>query len=517
MAAVVKITLSREVTMYFFLTHNIDEKLAGLEIAVLNRIKIFNEMDVPAKILTFHYNRFLHMNTKKWSLADNNIINMFDYFQKSTSMSDDFNMVNISDKLVDNIIHSFGDRLTIEETSQYIFIKDEKEELLVSLERFNFDTNQISKVQWFDRFKNVVREDSYDVRGFLSISSFFGQDGGVTQDLIYDIDGNEVFNSYYHSKKESDIVENSALILKENKSEKIFSNLDQLTAYFYDLVSKQDDTFIADRSYLVDKPLFMMKNKVKKYEFWHNTFTQNYEVNGPLVDVMQQEINSGQLKGYLVPTKAAKNDLSKRLQKNIKVYDIPVALNIDRRAVKENRDKNKVILVARVEEQKNIADGLKAFQLMHSKIQDLRLYIYGYILDMKLNDQLHTLVKTLGIEEAVYFKNYTLNKDEIYQDAQLLIMTSRNEGWGMVINEAMTYGVPAVSYDTYYGPNEIITNGKDGYIVNQGDYVSLSQQSLKLIQNENLHTQFSKNGLEGMKRYNLANSVENWQKLLTMI
>lgn len=504
--------------MYYFLTHTINDKLAGLEIAMINRLKIFREMDVPAKIVTFHFNRQLHENMKHWSIPESDMLSMFDFFQNAVSLPTDFEMQNDVEQITTRLIEEHDVELDVQANDRAISFLDRQRQLKA---RINRNGNLATSIEWFDRNSNLVRRDGFDTRGFLSIATFFGQDGGVAHEVMYDITGNEVINSYYHEQANGEIG-NTLLILKQNNVEMMFSDLDHLAAYFYDqisIVNGEQATFIADRSYLVDKPLFLMKNTVKKYEFWHNTFTTDYSPEGPLVPVMENEISSGQLNGYLVPTRAAAVDLEKRLPESIPVHNIPVALNDEMPTVLsfEQRDPDKIILVARIEEQKNISDALKAFKIMRDQRSTLKLYVYGYILDIKLNERLQEQVRDLGLEGSVIFKAYTLSKDEIYQNAQLLLLTSRNEGWGMVINEAFTYGVPVVSYDTKYGPSEVVTDNQDGYIVEQGDYQAMASKSLELLADDEKRADFARFGVDAMRAFDLKASAERWKALLEKI
>ena len=504
--------------MYYFLTHIINDKLAGLEIAIINRLKIFKEMNVPAKIVTFHFNRLHHENMKRWGIEDTDMINMFDFFQNAVVLPKNFKMQNNMEQLKNFIADEYQNTLRLEESNNELIYFDKTQQKRVRAIRQGKNREYLSEIEWFDQRDNLLRRDGFDTRGFLSITTFYGQAGGVVQEVMYDIDGKEVINSYYHETCDGEI-RNTALILKNGNLEMTFSNLDHLTAYFYDQISFLGDdkvTFIADRSYLVDGPLFLMKHTVDKYEFWHNTFTTNYLPDGPLVPVMDNEISSGQLKGYLVPTKTAASDLRKRLPESIKVYNIPVALNdvMPKVIPLEQRDRNKVILVARIEEQKNIPDALKAFSIIATSNPAAKLYIYGYILDQNLNKRLQEQVKALNLEDNIIFKEYTLSKDEIYRDAQLLIMTSRNEGWGMVINEALTYGVPVVSYNTNYGPSEIIEEAEDGYIVDFGDYEMLAKKSLELLSNDGKRSTFSQYGISAMKSFDLNENKLRWGELL---
>ena len=500
--------------MFYFLTHMIDSKLAGLEIAMINRLKVFNYNKEKAKIVTFQYNRFQHINTKKFGISDYNFLNMFDYFQEST----EFKLLSIQDNYISEIFKKLaktypGFKKEWTGNLMNIYHKSIK---VAEMSFFDNSLKYVSNLKWYGSDNEIIRDDGYDSRGFLSISSFFGQKGGVSSETIYNIHGISVINLYYHEKSIGGDIENTAITLKYHGVEQVFLNIEQLTAFFYDLVTNDDSDaiFIADRSYLVDKPLFLMKNRPKIFEFWHNTFSSSNNQYGRFSDTMIEELcHPNLLSGYILPTEKGARDLKKRLPKNITVYNGTVALVSTIHEYNAHYNPNKIIMVARIDRQKQIDHGIKAFALIHEKLPDAKLYIYGYIFDQEYNNELLELTQHLGLEKYIIFENYTIDKESIYEDAAIMIMTSKNEGWGMVINESLSYGVPVISYDTCYGPAEIITNADDGYIVNINDYRSLSQKSIYILSHQSIRKSFAMRAINNMQRYNIENVANIWKKL----
>lgn len=511
--------------MYYFLTHTINDKLAGLEIAIMKRLKIFKHLNEPAKILVINYNRLLHSNMAKYQLADDDVISLYDYFQGTQTLPAYFEPQNDTDSLVDKYLNTFpANELKVEvHGNQRVLVDTKSNQARITLRCFNHDEQHVAEVSWWDRAGKLVRFDGYDDRGFLSMSSFYGQDGGVATETAFKVDGTPVITSYYHADQNGNIKKTLITLTDDKGGERSFASDQELGAYFYDQIAKDDETpvtFIADRSYVVDGPLFLMQEPVRKYEYWHNAFTIDYTQGGPINDLMLNEFKHfGELSGYLVSTERAANDLQKRVPAEMKVHAIPVALNEENHpwVPLEERTPNKIILVGRVEQQKNIPAALQALKLIKEKFPAIKLHIYGYILEFETNRKVHALVDELGLQDNVVFENYTLTKDKIYQDAQLLIMTSRNEGWGMALNEAMAYGVPMVSFDIDYGPAEVITDGVDGYVVPQNDYEALAERSIELLGDDAKRAEFGKAGQENIQRFNLEPMAERWRALLQQI
>lgn len=511
--------------MYYFLTHNIGDKLAGLEIAMINRVKIFNYLGLDNKIVTFYYNRELHRYLEMWGISEHNFINLFDYLQKATN-SEDIIRHNEIDTVKETLVKELSDDITIyQEKNSYRLVANAGQvRRVIDL----FDDQHVSRIMYFDQHGNLEKKTLFDIRGFKSMDVFFDQRGNLFQEIMYTISGEKVFESYYKFDDATQRIENTVRKVYIDQHIFFFKSLEKLTAWFYDELANQpaQTTFIADRSYMVDAPLFDMKKSVKKVEFWHNTFTKDYLPDGELVEVLQNELkHRDNLNTILVPTKAEAEDLNKRVntvdtEKVIPVLNIPVALNDEHNQMlvtDSTVDPYRIVMVARIEQQKNIASALFAFLEVLKSIPEASLHIYGYILEASVMAELREIVKSQGIENHVHFENYTPNKHDIYRHASQLWLTSRNEGWGMVLNEAMTYGIPVLSYDINYGPSEIIEHGVNGYLVEFNDYKKLAQYAVTLMTDKTLWKKMSYAARQHADKFTLEKMGAKWRNVLAKL
>ena len=80
----------------------------------------------------------------------------------------------------------------------------------------------------------------------------------------------------------------------------------------------------------------------------------------------------------------------------------------------------------------------------------------------------------LGIEEYVHLPGFVTDVDTWYRHAECFVLSSRHEGWPMVLMEAMANGCPVVSFDCDYGPSEILEDGANGLLVPEGDVEGLA-------------------------------------------
>jgi len=92
-------------------------------------------------------------------------------------------------------------------------------------------------------------------------------------------------------------------------------------------------------------------------------------------------------------------------------------------------------------------------------------------------------------------------------------MSSRFEGFGMVLIEAMAYGVPCVSFDCKCGPKEIITHGQDGFLVANGDTKAFADHIEQLIVNSDQRKQMGKEARAQVHKYLPDTIVPQWDEL----
>lgn len=129
-------------------------------------------------------------------------------------------------------------------------------------------------------------------------------------------------------------------------------------------------------------------------------------------------------------------------------------------------------------------------------------------------ERLQALIDEYYLNDSVYLKPPIKNIEEIYKKAALFLFTSRAEGFGMVLLEAMAFGIPCISYDCPSGPRDIIENGKNGLLIENNDWKTYSQVLEKLINENGERLEYmSENAFGTVKRWNSIEIMEKWDEV----
>lgn len=175
-----------------------------------------------------------------------------------------------------------------------------------------------------------------------------------------------------------------------------------------------------------------------------------------------------------------------------------------------NYSAKKVIAIGRHSYEKGFDRMLSIWQKVVEKHPDWLLEIYGEAdpeIDLKL------LVNSLGITENVKFLDPVNNIEDKYLEASFLILTSRFEGFGMVLIEAMTSGLPCISFDCNRGPRDIITNNYDGFLIENGNQDLFVTAINSLIDDEALRIEMGENAKLAAQKYDLDKIMMQWANL----
>lgn len=201
------------------------------------------------------------------------------------------------------------------------------------------------------------------------------------------------------------------------------------------------------------------------------------------------------------------NEDEKSYQKTDNVVVIPNPIEIPKeQALLENKQ---VIAAGRIAPVKGFDQLITAWQLVHQKQPDWQLHLYGdAYADTK--EQLQKQIDTCQLENVVLFKDSVSNIPNTMLDYSIYAMSSVTECFPMVLLEALSVGLPIVSYDCPNGPRHIITNDSDGLLVANQNPEALAEGLLNLIENENLRKALGKNAKINSSKFETVPVMQKW-------
>ena len=149
-----------------------------------------------------------------------------------------------------------------------------------------------------------------------------------------------------------------------------------------------------------------------------------------------------------------------------------------------------------------------------SEVEEWTLDIYG----QGDRTDYRQLMAELGIDTNRCHLNGPVDDvRQVYMNSSIFVLSSRFEGFGLVLVEAMASGLSVVSFDCPAGPDEIITDGYDGLLAPSGDVKVLAQKLMMLMADEKLRTRLSQNARQSAQRYEMNSIAGKWVDLFNKL
>jgi len=168
------------------------------------------------------------------------------------------------------------------------------------------------------------------------------------------------------------------------------------------------------------------------------------------------------------------------------------------------------ISVGRLDAQKGYDYILDVWKSVTAEFPDWILDIYG---QGEWHNLLQNKIKDLRLSKNVFLRGISNNIKEEYRKSYGYILTSRYEGFGMVLVEGMSQGLPCVAFNCKSGPGEIVDDFQNGFLVEVGDVEKMANRIKELIKDPDKRNSFSKASVEKAKLFDQDHIMEQWQTL----
>ena len=174
---------------------------------------------------------------------------------------------------------------------------------------------------------------------------------------------------------------------------------------------------------------------------------------------------------------------------------------------------NYIIMVSRLElKMKDFNTLIKAFKIVNQKRKDIKLYLLGEGPD---REKIENMIKNEDLQEYIKLLGVKRNPYTWIKNSKLLVHSSKSEGFGLVLVEALILKRIIVSTNCKVGPREILDNGKYGSLVEVGNYNVMAQEILELLQENSIKKErYLSNIDKSVERFDKRNIIKHIERVL---
>ena len=177
--------------------------------------------------------------------------------------------------------------------------------------------------------------------------------------------------------------------------------------------------------------------------------------------------------------------------------------------VKAPLNQKKIVAVGKLDPQKGFDLLIEACRFIKNW-DGWILEIYGQGPD---EEQLRSKISFYELEKHIFLKGVTRKVEEVYHSASFYVLSSRFEGFPMVLLEAISFGLPIVSFDCATGPNEVIVNDDCGLLVEEGNTKKLGEAMQRMICSREEREEKSERAFQKSKFFSKDEIMKQWLEL----
>lgn len=292
--------------------------------------------------------------------------------------------------------------------------------------------------------------------------------------------------------------------------------LNRLLCLFYHRLSEKLQTIqpnvivCTTANYIDINLLAIIKGNIPMVVESHSICCQTIRKKGIMGKFAELMYRRGLSKSQMIVA-LTENDASewRKIHSCVKVIPNVVHLN---KGILSSLDQKRVMWVGRFDYQKRPMEMIEIWRMVYPQFPEWSLYFYG---EGVLRQQLESTARLLDMN--IHICHSTDRIFDFYRASSILVSTSLFEPFGLVIPEAMSCGLPIVAYNCPYGPADIISDGKNGYLIDYDNIDNYVNKLSLLMRNLDLRIKMGKDGYVSSKRYEVNQIMPLWRALFEQL
>lgn len=164
--------------------------------------------------------------------------------------------------------------------------------------------------------------------------------------------------------------------------------------------------------------------------------------------------------------------------------------------------------VARFEPVKQLQQYIDVAKIVHAQHPSIKFQLVG---DGSCLEQLQAKIQKEGLNHCFTIFSPTENVNVYYEQASVYIITSKSEAFPMTMIESLSFATPVISYSDLVGPKEVIDNGKNGFLCEQGNTKEIAEKIIELYSDESKKLSMMQGALESSTQFKDENIISLWE------
>ncbi|WP_026961836.1 glycosyltransferase [Alicyclobacillus herbarius] len=465
----------------FMLMHGIRVETGGMTRVMLNRSKMLSERGHQVALITLDEADYIGIGRqlrKLGRLGENvGILNIYDDLR--AQMSVQYPTFTRWRYRRAARLEERGFRVLREETRGAVTARYYHRGRLVKTKQWD-KKQRLQAIEYYDEADRPVVRLLYNRQGFVHIRQHLDPNSGAVKKAEYCTADGYVFLRRWYT--ENGQLAGITLYDRHAGEERLFRDEFSFHVDWLNQLCRrqpQRPFIICDGIGSAPKVLATAKDVCYRIFPTHSThLNAPYTLGSPVKKSYQPILQHlDDIDALVVPTTSQFQDVCTQFGPRKNVFVIPHSVT-KMADVSVRRNPQKVVMVTRLNPEKAIEEAILAFHQAMQGRPDAVLEIYG---EGPCRAELEQLVAELGCGENVRLMRYLTQVETAFRGASMMIMTSKFEGFPMVILESMWNETPVISYDINYGPRDVIRDGETGYLIPPGNRQQLADRIRELL------------------------------------